>query len=117
MLNEILKAAVTGYTPVLVMMLIDLITGVLKAMKKHSVKSARLRNSINKLIIYFVVLIIGGCLTTSGEEGVGGIFVVLICLIEGVSIVENLSELVPGLKITDRLKKLLRLKIEEKTKE
>lgn len=116
MINSILVSAVTNFSVVLVMMLVDLITGVAKALQHHSIKSANLRNSINKCIIYFVVLLIGGCLAVAGESGVASIFVVFICLIEGISILENISELFPNLQIVKRLADFLKVKADNKVK-
>lgn len=116
MINSILISAVTNFSVVLVMMLVDLITGVAKALQHHTIKSANLRNSINKCIIYFVVLLIGGCLAVAGESGVASIFVVFICLIEGISILENISVLFPQIKIVEKLANVLKIKAKNKVK-
>lgn len=116
MITSILTSAVTNFTVVLILMLVDLITGVAKSLQKHSIRSARLRNSLNKMVIYFFVLIIGGCLSVVGETGVAGIFVVFLCLVEGVSILENLGEMFPNLPIIKRLSKFLAAKGENKIK-
>lgn len=116
MIQTILISAVTNFTIVLILMLIDLVTGVAKALQHHSIKSANLRNSINKLVIYFVVLLIGGCLGAVGETGVASLFVIFICLIEGISILENISVLFPHIKIVEKLANVLKIKAKNKVK-
>lgn len=116
MITSILTSAVTNFTVVLILMLADLVTGVAKSLQAHSIKSAKLRNSLNKMVIYFFVLIIGGCLSVAGETGVAGIFVVFLCIVEGVSILENLGEMFPNLPIIKKLSKFLESKAENKVK-
>ena len=114
MITSILTVAVSDFTIVLFLMFFDLLTGVAKTLQKHSFKSAKLRNTLNKSVIYFIVLLIGGCLTVLGESGVAGIFVILISLVEGASILENLGELFPNSHIVKLLKKRLNNKLKEK---
>ena len=116
MITTILSSAVANFTVVLVLMLCDLVTGVAKALQHHSIKSAKLRNSLNKLVIYFIVLLIGGCLSVVGEAGVASIFVVFLCLVEGVSILENVGEMFPNLPIINKLHDFLESKAENKVK-
>lgn len=114
MLKEIILVAVSGYGVVLVMMLADLITGVAKAFKKHNLKSAGLRNSLHKAIIYFIILVIGGCLKYAGEASISAVFLAFLCLVEGVSVLENLAEISPNMPLIKRLSKFLENKSEEK---
>lgn len=116
MIQTILISAVTNFTIVLIMMLVDLITGVAKALQKHNIKSANLRNSINKLVIYFIVLLIGGCLAVAGETGVASIFVIFLCLIESISVLENLSVLFPTFKVIEKLSNMLKIEAKNKVK-
>ena len=114
MVKDILIQTLSNYNVVLILMLIDLVTGVYKSLKKQSVKSAKLRNSLNKCIIYFVVLLIGGCFTYIGENSVSTIFVVFLCIVEGVSVLENLTEIFPKVIVLQKLSKLLKDKAENK---
>ena len=115
MIREILTAAVAMFTPILIMMLIDLVTGLIKSLKNNTkISSSRLRSTITKTIVYFIVLLIGGCLTALGEESVGILFAVFIGMVEGISILENLSEMFPNHKFILNIKNILKKKqIEE----
>lgn len=116
MLSTIISNAVGAFGIILVLMLIDFVTGLLKATKNHTkIESHRLRSSINKAIIYFIVLLIGGCLSVFGEAVIGEIFKVFLCLVEGVSITENLMEMFPESKMLGKIKHLLNKEIDKKT--
>lgn len=116
MIKDIILEAVQNYGIILILMLADLVTGLAKALKKHSIKSARLRNSLHKAIIYFIVLIIGGCLNYAGEPAIQTVFVLFLCLVESISILENVGELMPNLKFVEKLTKFLETKSENKLK-
>ena len=114
MIREIISAAVTMFAPILIMMVIDLVTGLAKALKtEQKISSAKLRSTVTKTIVYFVVLLIGGCLTSLGEASVGVLFAVFIGLVEGVSILENLGEMYPQHKFIKKLKSILNKKQKE----
>lgn len=114
MIKEILSAAVTMFAPILVMMLIDLITGLAKALKiNDKISSSKLRSTVTKTIVYFIVLLIGGCLTALGEQSIGVLFAIFIGLVEGVSILENLGEMFPQHKFIKKLKSILKKKQKE----
>lgn len=118
MLSAIITEAVKSFSIVLILMLIDLITGLIKATKTHKrIESKRLRNSINKSIIYFVVLLIGGCLVFAGEPSVGSIFTIFLCLVEGVSVLENVGDIFPNSIIVSKITKFLNRKAENKLEE
>lgn len=111
MISDILNAAVESFGVVLILMLIDLLTGLWKALKGGSkITSSKLRNSVNKLIVYFIVIIIGGCVKHFGEQSVMTMLLVFIVVIEGVSILENLQEICPKLDFIGRLKEILNTK-------
>lgn len=108
MLREILTAAVGMFTPIILMMLADLITGLWKAFKTDDkITSSKLRNTTSKTVVYFLVLLIGGCLSTLGEESVGLLFAVFIGLVEGISILENLSVIFPQFQFIKKMKEQL----------
>lgn len=108
MIREILTAAVGMFTPIILMMLTDLITGLWKAFKTNAkITSSKLRNTISKTVVYFLVLLICGCLSTLGEESVGLLFAVFIGLIEGISILENLSVIFPQFQFINKMKEQL----------
>ena len=108
MIREILTAAVGTFTPIILMMLADLITGLWKAFKiDENITSSKIRNTASKTVVYFLVLLIGGCLSTLGEESVGLLFAVFIGLIEGVSIFENLSVIFPQFQFIKKMKEQL----------
>ena len=118
MISIIVTSAVKSFGVVMILMLIDLITGLLKATKnRNKIESKRLRNSINKAITYFIVLLIGGCLVYAGEVGISTIFTIFLCLVEGVSILENISVVFPNLVIVNKLKEFLNRKAENKLEE
>lgn len=111
MIREILTAAVAMFTPIMIMMLIDLVTGLMKSLKNYKkITSSKLRATITKAIVYFIILLIGGCLTALGEESVGVLFTVFIGIVEGISILENLSEMFPNHKFILNIKKILKRK-------
>lgn len=114
MIRQIIMDAVQKYGIILILMLCDLVTGMVKALKNHSIKSARLRDSLHKAVIYFIILIIGGCLTYAGEAAVGTVFVVFLCAVEGISVLENIGELLPNFKFLKKLTKFLESKSKEK---
>lgn len=116
MIQTILSDAVSNYSIVLVLMLLDLLSGVAKAFQFHRIKSAKLRNSVNKLVIYFSILLIGGCLSAVGEQGVASIFVIFICFIEIISILENASQLFPSFKFIGKLAKMMKIEAKNKVK-
>lgn len=114
MIREILTAAVTMFTPILILMLADLATGLAKAYKcQHKISSSKLRSTVSKTIVYFIVLVIGGCLSTLGEESVAVLFAVFLGIVEGVSILENLGEMYPQHKFIAKLKAILNKKQKE----
>lgn len=110
MVSEIIKTAVESFGVILILMLLDLVTGIAKALQHHSIKSAKLRGSINKCIVYFVAILIGGCLKQYGEGSVMTMFVTFILIIEGVSILENLQEMFPQLELLGKFKEILNAK-------
>ena len=115
MITKILSETVATFGVVLILMLIDLITGLFKVSKTHTFfTSSKLRNSINKSILYFIVLLIGSILSIFGEPAIGSIFVVFLCLVEGVSILENLSEIFPNSQIIKKITKFLNKETEKK---
>ena len=116
MIKEIILAAVNNYGIILILMLVDLVTGIAKALKEHSIKSARLRDSLHKSIIYFIVLVIGGCLNFAGEPAIQTVFLIFLCLVEGISILENLGQMLPNFKFLNKLTKFLETKSENKMK-
>lgn len=111
MIKEIISTAVVFFTPIIILMFIDLLTGLAKAFKNdHKISSAKLRGTTTKSIIYFMVLVIGGCLTAVGEPSVGKAFAIFIGVVEGVSILENVGEMYPSLHVLDKLRQLLKNK-------
>lgn len=98
-------------------MLIDLVTGLFKATKNGvKIESGKLRSSVNKLIIYFIVMLIGGCLVYSGESAVGSLFTIFLCLVEGISVLENLAAIFPNSTFISKLSKFLNHRLDEKIK-
>lgn len=117
MIQSIIAFAATQFGIVLILMLIDLATGVWKSFKMRSeLSSFRLRSSVNKLVLYFFVLCIGACLNVAGETAVAQLFTIFICLIEGLSILENLTKIFPNSDIIKKLTKLLHTEIDKKTR-
>lgn len=117
MISTIIISAVKTFGIVMILMLIDLATGLFKATKTGvRIESGKLRSSVNKLIIYFIVMIIGGCLVYAGEDFIGGLFTVFLCLVEGISILENLTAIFPNSAFVAKLSKFLNHKLEEKIK-
>lgn len=109
MIKEIITEASDKFGIVLILMTIDLVTGLWKAYKSEKrISSSKLRNSVNKMVVYFVVMVIGGCVFVSGNQQVLNLLLTFVVLIEGVSIVENLEEIFPNLPIVSKLKNILR---------
>lgn len=115
MIGNIITTAVHDFGLILILMLIDLVTGLIKATRIHeSIRSNKLRSSVNKAITYFIILLIGGCVSYAGEPGVSGIFKVFLVLVEGVSICENLIHIFPESRIVEKIKGVLNKEIDKK---
>lgn len=115
MIGNIITTAVHDFGLILILMLIDLVTGLIKATRIHeSIKSNKLRSSVNKAITYFIVLLVGGCISYAGEPGVSGIFKIFLVLVEGVSICENLIQIFPENRVVEKIKGVLNKEIDKK---
>lgn len=118
-LTEILKETVSDYSLILLLMMIDLITGVAKSVKGgHKITSLRLKDSAKKMIVYFAVIVIAVVCSVFGTDAVKTLLIGYISLIEGLSILENLGEMFPKMAVlltaTKHIKKMKDKKEEDK---
>lgn len=83
-----------------VLNLLDLITGMIAAIKAHRLKSSKLRDGIFKKVGFFICYFLGWLMDNYGGEvgfhfdlPVLGLIVLYVCTVEIASIIENLAKL------------------------
>lgn len=118
---EILQTTVDTYGVIIMLMLVDLITGIMNSfVHKTSLSSKRLKSSITKAISYFLLILIASVCNNFGTELVHSILVIYIVCVESLSILENVQDIFPRNKVlklfSDKLK-ILKNKNEKKIKE
>lgn len=110
-LTTILREAVGDFSVILLLMLIDLVTGVTNSLlNRREITSSRLKGSATKMIIYFAIISIAVVCSAFGTEGVKKLLIGYVALIESLSVIENLSGMFPKnrllAKITSKLQVL-----------
>lgn len=118
---EILQTTVDTYGVIIMLMLVDLITGILNSfVHKAELSSKRLKSSLTKAISYFLLILIASVCNNFGTELVRSILVTYIVCVESLSILENIQDIFPRNKVlkmfSDKLK-ILKNKNEKKIKE
>lgn len=80
----------------LLFIVLDIITGLIKAVIKHDVKSNIMREGILKKVLELIVVIVGfGVDTVMTTEVIGNGCIVFFVAMEGISILENTGEYIP----------------------
>ncbi len=109
-ISAIFAPAKELFAVTLVLILVDLISGVLAARKKgHPIKSAGLRRTVTKFTVYFTAIAIGFLVEKFMLEGfipVSKIAAGLISIVESKSILENLDVINGSPVFTALIKKL-----------
>lgn len=121
MMIEILQTTVDTYGVIIMLMLVDLITGILNSfVHKTPLSSKRLKSSLTKAISYFLLILIASVCDNFGTELVHSILVIYIVCVESLSILENVQDIFPRNKVlkllSDKLK-IMKNKNEKKIKE
>ena len=99
-LTTIIQEAVGDFSIILILMLIDLVTGVTNSLlNRREITSTRLKGSATKMIVYFAIIFIAVICSAFGTEGVKKLLIGYISLIEGLSILENMSGMFPNNKL------------------
>ena len=121
MMIEILQTTVDTYGVIIMLMLVDLITGIMNSfVHKTALSSKRLKSSLTKAISYFLLILIASVCNNFGTELVHSILVIYIVCVESLSILENVQDIFPRNKVlkllSDKLK-IMKNKNEKKIKE
>lgn len=101
-LTELLKANQTAIIVLGVMIVLDVVSGLIKAVIAKDLKSSVMREGLLKKLLELIVVIVAfACDILLGVKYIGNIVVVAFVGMEGLSVIENAGEYIPlpeGLK-------------------
>lgn len=105
-----------------VLNLLDLITGMVVAIKRHNLMSTKLRDGLFKKVGFFVCYFLGWLMDNYGGEigfhfdlPVLGVIVLYVCTVEISSIIENLAKLNPKI-VPERILKFFNISTDTNNK-
>lgn len=93
---ELIKLNKTGITIMFVFIVLDIITGILKAVLEHNLQSTKMREGLLHKIMEIVIVVMSYCLDILLNTSTLSTAVILFLVgMEGISILENVGNYIP----------------------
>lgn len=111
MITELIKANTTGLMVVGVFIILDIITGFIRAILENNVSSKKMREGMLHKIMELIVIVVSYCLDILiGGATVSTATIMFLVGMEGISILENIGPYVPLPEVIKSVLELLKSK-------